>query len=81
MVRHLFLLRSDLLTALGGSSYSTYFTSLNGKHFGQHDRLRWTESALRAARRRGLKLLRCGKRKYVSGREIVRFLEELQEDT
>ena len=36
-------------------------------------RLRWTESALRAARRRGLKLLSCGKRKYVSGKEIVRF--------
>lgn len=44
-------------------------------------RLRWTESAMRAARRRGLKLLACGKRKYVSGKEIVRFLEELQEDT
>jgi hypothetical protein len=44
-------------------------------------RLRWTESALRAARRQGLKLLSCGKRRYLSGREIVRFLEELQEDT
>jgi hypothetical protein len=43
-------------------------------------RLRWTESALRAARRRGLKLLSCGKRKYLSGKEIVRFLETLQED-
>ena len=43
-------------------------------------RLRWTESAVRAARRRGLKLLSCGKRKYVSGKEIVRFLEDLQED-
>jgi hypothetical protein len=43
-------------------------------------RLRWTESALRAARRRGLKLLSCGKRKYLSGKEIVRFLEGLQED-
>ncbi len=43
-------------------------------------RLRWTESALRAARRRGLKLLPCGKRKYVSGKEIVRFLEGLQEE-
>jgi hypothetical protein len=42
-------------------------------------RLRWSESALRAARRRGLKLLSCGKRKYVSGKEIVRFLEDLQE--
>jgi hypothetical protein len=43
-------------------------------------RLRWTESALRAARRRGLKLLACGKRKYVSGKEILRFLEGLRED-
>ena len=34
-------------------------------------RMRWTESALRAARRRGLKLLSCGKRKYVRGKEIV----------
>ncbi|MFH1918913.1 MAG: hypothetical protein ABIP48_03360, partial [Planctomycetota bacterium] len=33
----LFLLCSDLFTALGGSSYSTYFTALNGKHFGQHN--------------------------------------------
>ena len=44
-------------------------------------RLRWTESALRTARRRGLKLLYCGKRKYASGKEIIRFLEGLQEDT
>ena len=43
-------------------------------------RLRWTESALRTARRQGLKLLSCGKRRYLSGREIVRFLEELHED-
>lgn len=39
-------------------------------------RLRWTDSSLRAARRSGLKLLVCGKRKYVSGREILRFLGE-----
>lgn len=38
-------------------------------------RLRWTESSMRSARRRGLKLLPCGKRKYVAGREILRFLE------
>ncbi|MFH1921470.1 MAG: sigma 54-interacting transcriptional regulator, partial [Planctomycetota bacterium] len=37
VVKHLFLLCSDLFTALGGSSYSTYFTALNGKHFGQHN--------------------------------------------
>lgn len=40
-------------------------------------RLRWSESALRAARRRGLKLLACGKRRYVTGQEILRFLEQL----
>jgi hypothetical protein len=37
-------------------------------------RLRWTDSALRAAKRRGLILLPCGKRRYVTGREIIRFL-------
>jgi len=39
-------------------------------------RLRWTDSSLRAARRRGLRLLSCGKRKYVEGSEILRFLED-----
>ena len=39
--------------------------------------LRWTDSALRAAKRRGLRLLQCGKRRYVSGKELVRFLESL----
>lgn len=38
-------------------------------------RLRWTESAFRAAKTRGLTLLVCGKRRYVTGREILRFLE------
>jgi len=38
-------------------------------------RLGWTESAMRAARRRGLRLLRCGKRGYVTGRELLRFIE------
>ncbi|HEV2972372.1 MAG TPA: hypothetical protein VGY55_20530 [Pirellulales bacterium] len=37
-------------------------------------RMRWTDSALRAAKRRGLRLLGCGKRRYVTGREIIRFL-------
>jgi hypothetical protein len=41
-------------------------------------RLRWTDSALRAAKRRGLRLLACGKRRYVSGQEVLRFLESLQ---
>lgn len=41
-------------------------------------RLGWTESALRAAKRRGLRLLVCGKRRYLSGKEIYRFLEATQ---
>jgi hypothetical protein len=41
-------------------------------------RLGWTDSALRAAKRRGLQLLACGKRRYVAGEEIVRFLKSLQ---
>ena len=42
-------------------------------------RLRWTDSALRAAKRRGLRLLKCGKRSYVTGDEIRRFLESLNQ--
>ena len=41
-------------------------------------RLGWTDSALRAAKRRGLRLLACGKRRYVTGREIFRFLQNQQ---
>lgn len=37
-------------------------------------RLRWSDSALRAAKRRGLQVVRSGKRGYVTGREIVRFI-------
>ena len=40
-------------------------------------RLGWTDSAFRAAKRRGLQLLACGKRRYVAGDEIVRFLKSL----
>lgn len=39
-------------------------------------RLGWSDSALRAAKRRGLRVLVCGKRRYVSGKEILRFLED-----
>ena len=38
-------------------------------------RLGFTEAALRAAKRRGLVLLPCGKRKFVAGAEIIRFLQ------
>jgi hypothetical protein len=41
-------------------------------------RLGWTDSALRAAKRRGLRLMACGKRRYVAGREILRFLQSQQ---
>jgi hypothetical protein len=44
-------------------------------------RLGWSDSALRAAKRRGLKLIACGRRRYVTGKEIVRFLESLQSET
>ncbi len=40
-------------------------------------RLRWTDSALRAAKRRGLQLLICGKRRYVAGDELIRFFKSL----
>jgi hypothetical protein len=38
-------------------------------------RLAWSDSALRAAKRHGLKLITCGKRRYITGKEILRFLE------
>lgn len=38
-------------------------------------RLGWSESAFRAARRRGLAVLACGKRRYVTGGSLFRFLE------
>ena len=44
-------------------------------------RLRWTDSSVRAAKRRGLHLIKCGKRKYVTGRELLRFLESMPEST
>jgi hypothetical protein len=42
-------------------------------------RLGWTTAACRAAKRRGLRVLVCGKRRYVTGREIFRFLQAQQE--
>ncbi len=41
-------------------------------------RLRWTDLALRAAKRKGLKLMACGKRRYISGREVFLFLKSLE---
>lgn len=43
-------------------------------------RMGWTTAAFRAAKRRGLRVLVCGKRRYVTGREVVRFLEAQQEN-
>lgn len=40
-------------------------------------RLRWTDSAVRSAKRRGLRLIKCGKRKYVSGQELLRFFDSI----
>jgi hypothetical protein len=37
-------------------------------------RLGWGGHALRAARRRGLKIHRCGRRGYVSGRDLLAFI-------
>jgi hypothetical protein len=57
-------------SAPGVISIHEIYTLTEARH-----RLRWTESSLRAARRRGLQLLCCGKRRYIAGREILRFLE------
>lgn len=41
-------------------------------------RLGWTDSALRSAKRQGLRVLKCGKRRYLTGKEIFRFLESCE---
>jgi hypothetical protein len=38
-------------------------------------RLGWTDSALRGAKNRGLKVHYSGKRGYLLGRELLRFIE------
>jgi hypothetical protein len=38
-------------------------------------RLGWSDSAFRAAKRRGLTVLACGKRRYVTGLALLTFLE------
>ena len=37
-------------------------------------------AAFRPAEQRGLRVLGCGKRRYVTGREVIRFLEAQQDD-
>jgi hypothetical protein len=36
----------------------------------------WGAHALRAARRRGLKVHRCGKRGYIAGRDLLAFVTQ-----
>ncbi len=42
-------------------------------------RLGWTNAAYRAAKRRGLRVMACGKRRYLSSREVLRFLEAIND--
>lgn len=42
--------------------------------------LGWSDSTLRAAVRRGLKVFRDGKRGYVPGREVISFLTSNREE-
>jgi hypothetical protein len=39
-------------------------------------RMGWGAHALRAARRRGLKVHRCGKRGYIAGRDLLAFVTQ-----
>lgn len=43
-------------------------------------RLEWSDSAVRSARRKGLIVRKCGKQRFVIGRDFLRFLEEQQAD-
>jgi hypothetical protein len=43
-------------------------------------RLGWGGHALRAARRRGLKVHRCGKRGYCLGRDLLDFITKTKGD-
>lgn len=38
-------------------------------------RMGWTDSAFRAARRDGLRVLIAGKRRYVAGKDLLDYLE------
>ena len=42
-------------------------------------RLGLTDSALRKLRRRGLPVIRTGKRAFVSGRKVIEFLEGIEQ--
>lgn len=38
------------------------------------NRFKWSDSAFREARRKGLKVYRVGRRAYISGDELIRFI-------
>ena len=44
-----------------------------------YDRLGWGSEAVAEARRRGLRVLRFARRQYVTGAEVIRFLESVSE--
>jgi hypothetical protein len=45
-----------------------------------HSRLGWGSRAVAEAKARGLRVLRFSKRQYVLGRDIIEFLEGVQDD-
>lgn len=63
--------RSDKSTSIHGviSTFELYTLDELKQRMG------WTDSSLRSARLRGLRLLGFGKRRFVRGRDVVRFLE------
>ena len=45
-----------------------------------HERLGWGSAAVAEARRRGLRVLKFARRQYVTGAEIIRFLDTVQDE-
>jgi hypothetical protein len=45
-----------------------------------YDRLGWGAAALAEARCRGLRVLRFARRQYVTGAEVIRFLQSVDDD-
>ncbi len=61
--------KSDSETGTGSVRLDAIYTVEEFKR-----RLRWSDSTLRAARRRGLRVLRTGKRAFVAGNDFHDFL-------
>jgi hypothetical protein len=61
--------RPDKASAEGTISVTEVYTLKEVRR-----RLGWTDSSLRSAKRHGLQLLSCGKRKYVAGQDVLDFL-------